>query len=178
MGDTSGDFARDMPGAGHSRGRLKPALEAAVRSCVTIPVRRRRARHDSATSWRCACGPARYRRLAIKRFYSQARALRNWMRSRDVLRAPCTPRAGPGSRGLAWVIAPTGLCDTARSDGQRCASVSRFHPLIPLSRHDFEGPGTLRKPVAWTMHDTLSRCQAAPRTRRIADGARRMEARP
>jgi hypothetical protein len=27
------------------------------------------------------------------------------------------------------------------------------------------------------MHDTLSRCQAAPRNRRIADGARRMEAR-
>jgi len=152
-----------MPGAGHSRGRREPALEAAVRSCVTIPVRRRRARQDSATGRRCVCGPARYRRIPIKGFYSQARALRNWMRSRDASGAHSTRRAGPESSRSARGIRPTRVREPTRSDGQCSASGSRDRQVKPRSRLDLPACKAARRPVAWTMHDTLSRCQAAHR---------------
>lgn len=137
VGSRSHHFARHMPGAGQVRGTRRMALEASVRSCVTIPVRRRRARQDSATSPRCACGPARYRHIPIKQFYSQARALRNPTRSRDA-RAPLRPLPrGPGPGRAGRVRSPTPVRETARSRGQCSASGKPEDRLNARPRLDF-----------------------------------------
>jgi len=129
-----------------SRGRQQPTFEAAVRSCVTIPVRRRRAPRNSAICRRCVCGSARYRRVTIKGFYSQTRPLRNPMQTRDTSGARSTPRAGPESGRGTRGIAPMPVRERARSDGQCGDSGSLDPPLMPWSRLDLAAGPAPRGP--------------------------------
>jgi len=136
-GARSHHFARHMPGTGHVRGARRMALEAAVRSCVTIPVRRRRARQDYASSLRCVCRPACYRRIPIKQFYSQASALRNTARSRDARDPSAPPPRRPEPGCSARAISPTPLGRTARSHGHCSASGNRDRRLNASPGLDF-----------------------------------------
>ena len=140
-------------------------------------VRRRRGREDSATSGRCACGPSSYPHFAIKPFYSRASALRFSLRSGDAPGPPdTTPGATPAPRGERGRT-PNRLRQTTRSDGHFFASRESAQRAISRSRPVFHRSSNQVGTLAWTMHESMPRRQAARCNRRIAAGVRRREAR-